>query len=126
MTLVLVCTLLASILIYCLTLIYMKEYINVSSINLEFASKVFLIVAGSWGILFVLRVLQHCVSPSYTETVLRNAQPFDTSKFERSPDKRDQAELKAFGFETENDDDEDFEDYNDNLNERETDKKPLL
>ena len=93
-----------------------------SSIDLEFASKVLLIVAGSWGILFVLRIIQHCISPSYTENVLRNAQPFDTTRFDKSPTKNEEGNM-AFGFETENDDDED---YVADIDEKENDKKPLL
>ncbi len=50
--------------------------------------KVILIVAGSWGVLFVWRMISDIIWPSYTKRVLKNAKPFDPSNFhaDRMPD----------------------------------------
>lgn len=69
------CTLVLSIAIYFLTIVFLNEYIDFASIDAEFMRKVGLIVLGSAGVIMFLEKVYGCIWPSYTEIVLTSLPP---------------------------------------------------
>lgn len=114
-TVVLLCTLAVSMLMYFLTLVYLREYINVASINGLFLAKVLLIVAASWGIIFLLKLTKERIWPSYTQRVLRDAPPFESTYHHNDMVNR----ISTFKFESEFEEEEDE-------NPKQQDRLPLL
>lgn len=70
-----------SISIYFLTIVYLNEYINAATIDLEFMRKVGLIVLGSAGVLITIEKVGNCIWPSYTDNIL-NSTPPQTAVYE--------------------------------------------
>ena len=64
-----------SMLVYFLTIFYLNEYINIASLNYEFLTKIAIIVASSWLMLYILDKIGECFSPPYTRKVLREHEP---------------------------------------------------
>lgn len=82
-TLVWLFTLIASLSIYFLTIVYLNEYINAATIDLEFMQRVGLIVLGSAGVLIAIEKIGSCIWPSYTDLVLSTAIPQPSVPYDR-------------------------------------------
>ena len=67
--------LLISMLTYYLSIVYFKEYINVASIDQTFAAKICVVVAASWGVIFVGEKIEGCIWPSFKSLVLAGKKP---------------------------------------------------
>lgn len=57
--------------IYILTLIFMKEYINISNFGFEFALKVLVIVLASWGSITILKSFWSLLFPSNRKILMK-------------------------------------------------------
>lgn len=60
----------ASLIIYILVIVLLKEYINAKSIGPVFLFKVFIIVSGSWGIVHVFEKIVEHFSPGTSKRVI--------------------------------------------------------
>lgn len=78
------CTLVASISIYFLTIVYLNEYINAATIDAEFLRKVGIIVLLSAGVLIAIEKIGNCIWPSYTNLVLKSLPPMQTTPHEEA------------------------------------------
>ena len=80
----LVSCLLASMLIYYLSIVYFKEYINIASIDQTFAIKICVVVAASWGVIFVGETIEACIWPSFKSLVMAGKKPILPEKASNS------------------------------------------
>lgn len=80
------CTLIASISIYFLTIVYLSEYINAATIDWEFMRKVGIIVLGSAGVLITIEKVSAFIWEDFTEKVKRNAENFSYDSPDATPD----------------------------------------
>ncbi len=82
----LISSLLASMLIYYLSIVYFKEYISIENIDSPFAIKICIVVAASWGVIFIGEKIEECIWPSFKSLVLAGKKPvlpekaFDSSQ----------------------------------------------
>lgn len=55
----------------------LNEYINTATITKEFVVRILIIVAASWGIIFMLDKIFSCIWPSVSDIILKTDQPID-------------------------------------------------
>lgn len=63
-----------SLFVYLLVISFIREYINIQQFGFSFFIKVLIIVAGSWGLIFIMEYIYKKIFPSYDELILRTVQ----------------------------------------------------